>query len=150
MVAAPKSYYMIKQQCSVCEIRVEWQVFRRFLFCSWRLGDLRWWESLTVIRGGNKAKRLSPINHSAKTIHHHHHHHHHHHDHHHYNHYHHQFNCSDPFKNEHENILKLFHLQSLGSCWKSFVNIIFQNNLDNYYLYSPQLQLFTYIVNSHF
>ena len=41
--------------------------------------------SLTKVPPGNKAKRLSPVNHSAKTIHQYHHHHHHHH-HHHYHH----------------------------------------------------------------
>ena len=35
--------------------------------------------SLTKVPPGNKAKRLSPVNHSAKTIHQYHHHHHYHH-----------------------------------------------------------------------
>ena len=47
------------------------QVLRRFKFCSWRVGDSRWWESLTVVLAGNKAKRLSTIIHTTKTIHHH-------------------------------------------------------------------------------
>ena len=32
-----------------------------------------------MVPAGNKAKSLSPVNHTTKTIHHHHHHHHHHH-----------------------------------------------------------------------
>ena len=35
--------------------------------------------SLTMVPAGNKAKCLSSVNHTTKTIHHHHHHHHHHH-----------------------------------------------------------------------
>ena len=35
------------------------------------VGDLRWWGSLTMVPAGNKAKRLSSVNHTAKTIHHH-------------------------------------------------------------------------------
>ena len=33
----------------------------------------RWWESLTMVPAGNKDKRLSLVNHTTKTIHHHHH-----------------------------------------------------------------------------
>ena len=47
-----------------------------------RVGDSWWWGSLTMIPAGNKAKRLSSVNHTTKTIHHHHHHHHHDHHHH--------------------------------------------------------------------
>ena len=36
------------------------------------LEDSRWLESLTIVPAGNKAKRLSSVNHTAKTIHHHH------------------------------------------------------------------------------
>ena len=50
------------------------QVLRRFKPCSRRVGDSRWWGSLTVVPAGNKAKRLSSVNHTTKTIHHHHHH----------------------------------------------------------------------------
>ena len=46
--------------------------------CSRRIGDARWWGSLTMVPARNKAKRLSSVNHTTKTIHHHHHHHHHH------------------------------------------------------------------------
>ena len=49
------------------------QVLRRFKPCSRRVGDSRWWGSLTVVPAGNKAKRLSSVNHTTKTIHHHHH-----------------------------------------------------------------------------
>ena len=43
------------------------------------VGDSRWRGSLTMAPAGNKAKRLSSVNHTTKTIHHHHHYHHHHH-----------------------------------------------------------------------
>ena len=36
-----------------------------------RVGDSRWWGSLTMVPAGNKAKRLSSVNHTTKTIHHH-------------------------------------------------------------------------------
>ena len=48
------------------------QVRHRFKSCSWRVGDSRWWRSLTMAPAGNKAKRLSSVNHNTKTIHHHH------------------------------------------------------------------------------
>ena len=47
------------------------QALRRFKPCSRRVGDLRWWGSLTVVPAGNKGKRLSSVNHTTKTIHHH-------------------------------------------------------------------------------
>ena len=40
-----------------------------------RVRDSRWWGSLTIVPAGNKAKRLSSVNHTTETIHHHHHHH---------------------------------------------------------------------------
>ena len=43
--------------------------------------------SLTMVQHENKAKRLSSVNHTTKTVHRHHHHYHHHH-HHHHHHYH--------------------------------------------------------------
>ena len=36
------------------------------------VGDLWWWGSLTMVPTGNKEKRLSSVNHTTKTIHHHH------------------------------------------------------------------------------
>ena len=47
----------------------------RFWFkpCSRRAGDSRWWGSLAMVPAGNKAKRLSSVSHTTKTIHHHHH-----------------------------------------------------------------------------
>ena len=51
------------------------QVLRRFIPCSRRVGDSRWWGSLTVVPAVNKAKPLSSVNHTTKTIHHHHLHH---------------------------------------------------------------------------
>ena len=47
------------------------QVLRRFKSCSRRVGDSRWWGSLTMVLTGNKAKSLSSVNHTTKTIHHH-------------------------------------------------------------------------------
>ena len=47
------------------------QAFRKFKPCSWRVRNLRWWGSLTMVPAGNKAKHLSSVNHSTKTIHHH-------------------------------------------------------------------------------
>ena len=53
------------------------QVLRRFKSCRRRVRDSRRWGSLTMVPAENKAKRLSSVNHTARTIHHHHHHHHH-------------------------------------------------------------------------
>ena len=49
------------------------QVLHRFKSCSRHVGDSRWWGSLTMVPAGNKAKRLSSVNHTTRTIHHHHH-----------------------------------------------------------------------------
>ena len=46
------------------------QVLDRFKSYSRRVGDFRWWESLTMALARNKAKRLSSVNHATKTIHH--------------------------------------------------------------------------------
>ena len=54
------------------------QVLHRFKSCSQRVKDSQWWRSLRIIQARNKAKCLSSVNHTAKTIHHHHHHPHHH------------------------------------------------------------------------
>ena len=64
-----------------CTTSFNWawtQVLHRLKPCSRRVGDSRWWGSLTMVPAGNKAKHLSSINHTTKTIHHHHHNHHHH------------------------------------------------------------------------
>ena len=47
----------------------------RFWFkpCSRRAGDSRWWGSLAMVPAGNKAKRLSSVSHTTKTMHHLHH-----------------------------------------------------------------------------
>ena len=37
-----------------------------------RIGDLRCWETLTVVPAENKANHFLPVNHSVTTIHHHH------------------------------------------------------------------------------
>ena len=42
--------------------------------CSPSVGDSRWRGPLTMVPAGNKAKRLSSVNHTMTTIHHHHHH----------------------------------------------------------------------------
>ena len=47
----------------------------QFKSCSRHVGDSQWCGSLTMVLAGNKAKRLSLVNHTTKTIHHHHHHH---------------------------------------------------------------------------
>ena len=60
--------------CTTSFNKVWTQVRRRFISCSWRVGDSQWWGSLTMVPAGNKAKRLSSVNHTTKTIHHHHHH----------------------------------------------------------------------------
>ena len=57
-------------------LRTTWiQVLRRLNSYSWLVGDSRWWESLTMVPAGNKAKYLSSVNHTTRIIHHHHHHH---------------------------------------------------------------------------
>ena len=53
------------------------QFLRRFKSCLRCVGDSRWQGSLTKVPVGNKAKRLSSVNHTTKAIHHHHHHDHH-------------------------------------------------------------------------
>ena len=49
------------------------QVLHRLKFCTRRVGDSRWWRSLTMVPAGNNAKCLSSVYHTTKTIHHHHH-----------------------------------------------------------------------------
>ena len=45
------------------------QVLCRFKSCSQCVRDWRWWRSLTMVLAGNKAKCLSSVNHTIKTIH---------------------------------------------------------------------------------
>ena len=47
------------------------QVLCWFKSCAWRVKDLQWWKSLTIVPVGNKAKRVLSVNNSEKTIHHH-------------------------------------------------------------------------------
>ena len=47
------------------------RVLRRLKPCQRRVGDSRWWGSLTVVLAGNKTERFSSVNHTTKTIHHH-------------------------------------------------------------------------------
>ena len=42
---------------------------RGFKYCSRRVGDSKWWGTLAMILAGNKAKCLSSVNHTTKTIH---------------------------------------------------------------------------------
>ena len=42
------------------------QVLRRLKSCLRHVGDLGWWESLTMVWAGNKAKRLLSVNHTTK------------------------------------------------------------------------------------
>ena len=44
---------------------------RRFKSCSRRVGDWRWWGSLTMAPAGNKTKCFLSVNHTTKPIHHH-------------------------------------------------------------------------------
>ena len=44
------------------------QTLRRFKSCSRRVGDSRWWGSLTMVPAGNKAKRLLSVNYTTNTI----------------------------------------------------------------------------------
>ena len=61
--------------CCTTSFNKPWtQVLRRIKSCSRRVGDSRWWESLTVVLTGNKAKRLSSVSHTTKIIHRHQHH----------------------------------------------------------------------------
>ena len=46
------------------------QVLRWFKSFSRRVGDSRWWGSLTMVPAGNKSKSLSSVNHTTKAIHH--------------------------------------------------------------------------------
>ena len=66
--------------CTISFNKAWTQVRRRFRFWLQRIGDLWWWEFLTMVPAGNKATCQSSVNHTTKTIHHHHHHHHHHHE----------------------------------------------------------------------
>ena len=52
--------------------KVRNQVLRRLKSCSRRVGGSGWRGSLTMVPAGDKAKRLSSVNDSAKTIYHHH------------------------------------------------------------------------------
>ena len=54
--------------CTTLFSKTSTQVMRRFKSRLRRVGELQCWESLTVVPAGNKAWRLSPVNHSAKTI----------------------------------------------------------------------------------
>ena len=58
-----------------CTTSFNWawtQVLRRFKPYLWHVRDPWWWGSLIMVPAGNKAKCLSLVNHTTKTIHHHH------------------------------------------------------------------------------
>ena len=59
--------------CTTSFNKVWTQILRRFKPCSRRVGDLRGWESLTMVLLEIRRKRLSSVNHTTKTIHQHHH-----------------------------------------------------------------------------
>ena len=59
--------------CTTSFSKAWFQVLRRFKSYLRRIVDSRWWGSLAMVLAGNKAKRLSPLNHTTKTINHHHH-----------------------------------------------------------------------------
>ena len=48
---------------------IKFQTSSRFKSNLRRVRDSQWWECLTMIAAGNKAKRLSLVNHTTKTIH---------------------------------------------------------------------------------
>ena len=53
------------------------KVFQKLQLCHaqlqfWCVRDLQWWGSLTVVPAGKKAKPISSVKHTAKTIHYHH------------------------------------------------------------------------------
>ena len=60
--------------CSDYLYRTTWfnkdwtHVLHRYKSCSWRVGDSRWWDSLTVVPVGNKTKHHSLVNHTTKKI----------------------------------------------------------------------------------
>ena len=62
--------------CKISFNKAWTQVLRSFKSCLRRVGDSRWWGSLTIVPDGNKARRLSSVNHNTKAIYHHHHNHH--------------------------------------------------------------------------
>ena len=53
--------------CTTSFSKVWTQVLRRFSSCSRRVGDSRWWRSLTMAPAGNEAKCLSSVNHTTHT-----------------------------------------------------------------------------------
>ena len=44
------------------------KIEQRFKSCSRRVRDSWWWGFLTMVPAGNKAKRLSPVNHTKKQF----------------------------------------------------------------------------------
>ena len=64
-------WYSAYHYCTSSFNNVWTQALRRFKSCLGRVGDSRWWGSLTMVPTGNKAKCLSSVNHTTETIHHH-------------------------------------------------------------------------------
>ena len=52
--------------CTTSFIKAWIQVLPRFKSCSRSVGDSRWWGSLIMVPTGDKAKRLSSVNHTTK------------------------------------------------------------------------------------
>ena len=57
--------------CTTSFNKAQTHVLGRFKSCSRSVEDSRWWGFLTMVPAGNKAKRLSSVIHTTKTIHHH-------------------------------------------------------------------------------
>ena len=61
-------WYCGYHYCTTSFNKVWTQVLRRFKSCSRRVGDSRWWGSLKIVPGGNKAWHLSLVNHTTINI----------------------------------------------------------------------------------
>ena len=68
---ADTKYCSCYHYCTTSFNKAWTQVQCRFKSYLWRVRDSRWWESLTVVPTRNKAKRLSSVNQTTRTIHHH-------------------------------------------------------------------------------
>ena len=54
--------------CTPSFNKAQTQLLRRFESCLRRVGNVRWWGSLTMVLAGNKAKRFSSVNHTKKQF----------------------------------------------------------------------------------
>ena len=62
-------WYSAYHYCTSSFNKVWTEALRRFKSCLGRVGDSRWWGSLTMVPTGNKAEHFSSVNHTTKTIH---------------------------------------------------------------------------------